>query len=93
MRRLVPALLVLVGASLVGCQSNPTDPSYNMVKRNLTPELQTLSESSTDVDRNLSVNFNQDLRMISSDLGRAFYTDRPSYLSPMPVVATGGQPR
>lgn len=93
MRRIVPSLLVVLGASLVGCQTNPNDPNYNMVKRNLTPELQTLSESSTDVDRSLSVNFNQDLRMFSSDLGRAFYTDRPSYLSPMPVVATGGQPR
>ncbi len=89
MRRLAPALLLLV----VACQPKPDDVSFNTVKGNLTPELQTLDETNQDVDRNLAVNFNQDLRMFWMDLGRTFYTDRPSYLSPMPVVATGGQPR
>ncbi len=89
MRRPIPALLLLAAASVTGCQSNPNDVSFNTVKGNLTPELQTLDESNQDVDRNLAVNFNQDFRMFWSDLGRAFYTDRPSYLSPMPVVATG----
>jgi hypothetical protein len=78
MRRLLPAFLLIAAASVTGCQSNPNDVSFNTVKGNLTPELQTLDES------------NQDFRMFWSDLGRAFYTDRPSYLSPMPVVATGG---
>ena len=93
MRRLVPALFAVLGISLVGCQPKPDDVSFNAVKGNLTPELQTLDESNQDVDRNLAVNFNQDLRMFWMDVGRTFYTDRPSYLSPMPVVATGGQPR
>ena len=90
MRRLLPAFLLIAAASVTGCQSNPNDVSFNTVKGNLTPELQTLDETSQDVDRDLAVNFNQDFRMFWSDLGRAFYTDRPSYLSPMPVVATGG---
>jgi hypothetical protein len=90
MRRLLPAFLLIAAASVTGCQSNPNDVSFNTVKGNLTPELQTLDESNQDVDRDLAVNFNQDFRMFWSDLGRAFYTDRPSYLSPMPVVATGG---
>ena len=90
MRRLLPAFFLIAAASVTGCQSNPNDVSFNTVKGNLTPELQTLDETSQDVDRDLAVNFNQDFRMFWSDLGRAFYTDRPSYLSPMPVVATGG---
>jgi len=89
MRALPPAVLLLAAATLTGCQSNPEDVSFKTVKGNLTPELQTLDESNDDVDRNLAVNFNQDLRMFWSDLGRTFYTDRPSYLTPMPVVATG----
>lgn len=93
MRRLLPAFLLLVGASVTGCKPNPNDVSFNTVKGNLTPELETLDESNQDVDRNLAVNFNQDLRMFWMDVGRTFYTDRPSYLSPMPVVATGGQAR
>lgn len=93
MRRPIPAFLLLASAAIAGCKSNPNDVSFNTVKGNLTPELQTLDETNQDVDRNLAVNFNQDLRMFWMDLGRTFYTDRPSYLSPMPVVATGGQAR
>jgi len=93
MRRRLPALLLLAVASLAGCQSSPDDVRFNAVRANLTPEMQTLDESNADVKRNLAVNFNQDLRMFWMDVGRTLYTDRPSYLRPMPVVATGGQAR
>jgi hypothetical protein len=55
--------------------------------------LQSQAERPSDIDRNLAVNFDTNGRMIWNDLGRVFYTDRPSMLSPFPLVPTGGQPR
>ena len=77
---------------LAGCQSG--DPlSYHGIKRDLTPELQGMVERPVDVSRNLAVNNNQNLRMLSDDIGRTFYTNHPSMLSPFPVIHTSGNPR
>ncbi len=77
---------------LVGCQT--ADPlSYHAIKSDLTPELQGLVERPVDVDRNLAANNNQNLRMMWDDIGRTFYTDQPSMLSPMPIIHTSGNPR
>ncbi len=85
----------LLMSSMIGCQSSqigPNDVTFNSVKGNLTPELVTLSDSQNDVDRDIAVNFNQNLRMFWDDMGYVWMTDRPSSLSNYPVVTTTGQP-
>lgn len=78
--------------ALTACASK-NDVSYGAISRNLTPELQGLQERPIDVSRNMRVAQNQNWRMFSDDLGRFFYTDHPSRLSPFPVVDTSGNPR
>jgi hypothetical protein len=91
----VCSVSVLAGGAvlfgLAGCQTDPL--SYHAIKSDLTPELQGLVERPVDVDRNLAVNNNQNLRMMSDDIGRLLYTDHPSMLSPLPVIYTSGNPR
>ena len=77
---------------LVGCQTG--DPlSYHAIRRDLTPELRGLVERPIDIDRNLASTNNQNLRMMSDDIGRTLYTDHPSRLSPLPIIYTSGNPR
>jgi hypothetical protein len=82
------ALVVALG----GCQSDPNKVDLKSITGNLTPELMTTAERPVDVDVNWAVNANQDLRGGWRDLGRFWLTDRPSSLSPYPIMNTGGQP-
>lgn len=93
--RLVPALLVVVTCALVvGCSSrDPDDVSFDAIIDDLTPELVTLTQRQVDIERNMAVTSNQNLRMIWEDMGRAWYVDHPSRLSPYPVPYTSGSPR
>ncbi len=91
-RRLAALLLAGTGfAALVGC-NNPKDVSFNSIKSNPTPELMGMSEREIDVERNMAVVGNQNLRMMWSDLGRVWLFDQPSNLSPWNTVSTSGQP-
>ena len=85
----------LGGAVLVGCSShsNPYDVSFDAIRGDLTPELQAMTDRRVDEQRNWAVANNQNKRMFYDDLGRAFYTDHPSRLSPYPVTYTSGNPR
>ena len=93
---------LLLGTALTGCATNPNtnvsdneawqNVSYQSIKSNLTPELQGLSERSIDIDRNMAVTGNQNLRLMWGELGRAFLFDKPSKLSPYDVISTSGQP-
>lgn len=74
---LAAALLGLAGLS-VGCSSSKA----SQVRNNLTPEMQTLHERPDDVKNHLAIYFNESERMFWQDLGRAWYTDRPSRLTP-----------
>lgn len=85
-------LAVTLLAGVAGC-NNPNDVSFNSVKSNLTPELQGMAERPVDVDRNMAVVGNQNLRMFWGDLGRLFFFDEPSPLSPWTAINTGGQPQ
>jgi hypothetical protein len=80
----VAALAVVVAAPLVGCQSE-ADRRAARIRRNLTPELDTLYQREDDIDNVLALTFDENGRMILQDLGRAFYTDRPSRLTPEPI--------
>ncbi len=92
----VCSVSVLAGGALLfglaGCQTARDPLSYDAIRRDLTPELQGLVERPIDVDRNLAANNNQNLRMMWDDMGRTFYTSRPSSLTPMPVIHTSGIP-
>jgi predicted small lipoprotein YifL len=68
------------------------DVSFEAIKNNPTPELSGMNERDVDVQRNLAVNENQTTRMFWSDLGRVWYTDQPSPLSPYPTISTTGNP-
>ncbi len=86
----------LGGAVLVGCSSSPSSPydvSFSAIRGNLSPELRGMTDRPVDDQRNLSVAYDQNERMLFDDLGRAFYTDHPSRLSPYPVTYTSGNPR
>ena len=97
MKKSVAGLTAVVAALvlLAGCKSstNLDDVSYGAITRNLTPELASLAERPVDIDRNIAVHNNQNMRSFMNDLGRAFYTDRPSWLSPFHELQTSGQPR
>jgi hypothetical protein len=66
--------------------------SAPVINRDLTPELIGVAERPSDVERNMAVVGNQNLRMFWGDLGRLFLFDQPSYLSPYNITSTSGQP-
>jgi len=68
------------------------DVSFEAIKNNPTPELAGMNERDLDMQRNLAVNANQTTRMFWSDLGRMWFADEPSPLSPYPVINTSGNP-
>jgi hypothetical protein len=86
-------LIVAIGATagMNGC-SNPNDVSFNAIKGDLTPHIMGLSERDVDIELNMAVIGNQNLRMFWGDLGRVWFFDRPSRLSPYDIISTGGQP-
>ena len=87
------ALSGVVGlAVLSGCKTNRDYYSYHAITSNLTPELQGVSERPIDVNTNVAVAENVNWRLFWGDLGRVWYMDRPSILSPFPTVSTSGQP-
>jgi hypothetical protein len=82
---------LLVGG-LAGCTSEE-DVSFNAISGNLTPNMQTSSQRSIDVDRSLATYKDQSWRMFWDDLGRTFYTDQPSRLTAYPGANPSGVPR
>jgi hypothetical protein len=86
------AAAALVVTSMTGCKSDPNDVSFNSVKGDLTPELFSVAESPEDVDRDVAMNFNQNLRMFWDDMGYVWMTDRASSLSSYPIIDTAGNP-
>ena len=84
--KLVPAHLALaLGAAIIagGCSSE--GDRYQAVKDDPTPNIDTLHQRPADVDNSIVVTFDENGRMFTQDLGRAFYWDRPSRLTREPV--------
>lgn len=89
MRKTILSVAALtIAATLVGCESQNRSALYS----NLTPELQGLHERPVDVERNVAYTNNFNMRMISDDLGRVFYTNSPSRLSGFPPMSLTGNP-
>jgi len=82
----VAALLVAAG-TLSGCYTGGGSLTGRdaQLRSNPTPELQTLYQRQVDVDNALTVMSDENWRMFNQDLGRVFYTNRPSRLTPEPV--------
>ncbi|MBC7771595.1 MAG: hypothetical protein H7210_03785 [Pyrinomonadaceae bacterium] len=84
-RRWVPistTILLALGASLAGCASETSRDA--MIRADVTPELVTLHERQVDSDNAGALMADENGRMFWQDMGRAFYTDRASHLSPNP---------
>lgn len=92
-RSICTACLLAGTFAIVGCRSEKSQVSYGSITRNLTPELRGTHERPVDVSRNMRITHNQNWRMFSDDLGRFFYTDHASRLTPFPMVDTSGNPR
>ncbi len=84
-------LLAVTTVGLGGC-SSPDDVSFNAIKGDLTPHIVGLTERDVDIELNMAVVGNQNLRMFWGDLGRMWLFDRPSRLSPYDIISTSGQP-
>lgn len=75
--RLRIALVAVAGALLAiagGCAA--TDPS---------PSMTALGRSDAEIAKTYTIASDENIRQILDDLERAFYTDRPSRLSPMAI--------
>jgi hypothetical protein len=79
------AAAVIAVALLGGCAAKTQKDRYKEMLANVTPELNTLYERQVDMDNHWAIMMDENGRMFVEDLGRAFYTDRPSYLTPEPV--------
>ena len=86
------AVFTIAGAMLTGCESSATKTSLGSILDDPTPELRGIHERPVDVYRNMAVVNNANLRMLSNDLGRTFYTNHPSRLSPYPIMSLNGNP-
>ncbi len=84
-------LLLVATIGLGGCASS-SDVSFNAIKGDLTPHIVGLTERDVDIERNMAVVGNQNLRMFWGDVGRIWLFDRPSRLSPYDIISTSGQP-
>jgi hypothetical protein len=84
--------LAAIALSVAGCQSDPNKVDLKSITSDLTPELMATAERPVDIDVNWAVNADQDLRGVWNDLGRFWLTNKPSSLSPYPIMDTGGQP-
>ncbi len=83
MRASRPALaasVLIASGLLAGCYSGSVGRDAAL-RSNPTPELMTLHQRPVDVDNAIAVMSDENWRMFSQDLGRVFYTDRPSRLT------------
>jgi hypothetical protein len=84
-RRTAASLLTLfaLGGCLVGCASS--DGRVGGFRMNPTPKMDTLNETHDDIDNEIAVKFDTELRMLNRDLGWALFLDRPSRLNPIQI--------
>jgi hypothetical protein len=83
--RLLLATALLAGVAISSGCSSSKDKRVSGLRKDPTPDMSTLYQRQDDVDNALAVYFNEMDRMFWQDMGRAFYTDRPSRLTPEPM--------
>jgi hypothetical protein len=82
-RTIAASLTFAAMAALVGGCSTPS--MHDEIHADLTPELDTLHEREADMDNSWTIMMDENGRMFMQDLGRVFYTNRPSRLTPEPI--------
>ncbi|HNB59672.1 MAG TPA: hypothetical protein PL072_06145 [Phycisphaerales bacterium] len=83
--RVVLGAGVLSAWALAGACSSGTPTRYEAVKADPTPNLDTLYQRPADIDNSVVLTNDENARMFIQDLGRAFYTDRPTRLTREPI--------
>ncbi len=80
-------LAAIAGASFVlgACGTTDITTRDAWIRMELTPELDTLYQRPVDVSNSLAIMHDTNWRMLNQDLGRVFYTDRPSRLTREPI--------
>ena len=69
-----------------------SDVSTRAIRRNLTPEVMGLASSQQEWANNQASIDNLNNRMFNDDWNRIWLRDKPSSLTPYPVVPTGREP-
>jgi hypothetical protein len=82
---LAPFLAALAVGGCAHTHSGEAFDRTDVIRLNLTPELDTLSQRPDDVENALTLWADENWRMFVADLGRTFYTNRPSRLAPYPI--------
>ncbi len=82
----------LASVTLTGC-FDPNNVSFNYITGHLSPHLMGLSERDVDIQRNVALTLDTNLRMIWGDLGRMSLLDSPTTLYPTYIYSTNGQSR
>lgn len=86
--------LAVVALGIAGCGGGgPYDVSFDAIRDEPTPEMLTLSERPVDVDRHVGYTDDVNMRLFWEDIGRAWYADHPSRLSPSDIMYVSGKPR
>ena len=69
---------------LAGCSGKQNQD--RAILNNLTPNMDGIAETYAQNDSGIAVVVNENIRMVSDDLRRLFLLDKPSMLTPYPVV-------
>lgn len=77
----VLGVVVAAAAALGGCADN----SPEGIRLDLTPDLQTTWQRPVDVGNQVSITYDENIRLFWEDLHRASLVDRPSRLSKYPM--------
>lgn len=81
-RSITIAMLIAAPIAMIGCSSS--GPSHagdiNSIRWDPTPAMHTLAKRDSDRLNTLARMKDSNLRMLSTDIDRAFYLDRPSRL-------------
>lgn len=82
-RGVVVSAALIAGAMATGCSTRSAD--INAIRMNPSPEVMTLFERPTDVRNAITLMWDENLRMANQDLGRVFFFNKPSRLTPEPI--------
>lgn len=78
---------VALAGAMVGMSACTTDlfSRHAAIRNSPTPELDTLYQRPVDMANAWTIMDDENWRMFNQDLGRVFYTDRPSRLTREPI--------